>query len=68
MVGHIQYQIIKVLYFEYMLKKLGEKTNNFLIRIYVDNLENRITFKIKRGCYFESLKPETMKLPGSTKD
>ena len=64
MVGHIQYQIIKVLYFEYMLKK----TNNFLIRIYVDNLENRITFKIKRGCYFESLTPETMKLPGSTKN
>ena len=68
MVGHIQYQIIKVLYFEYMLKKHGEKTNNFLIRIYVDNLENRITFKIKRGCYFESLTPETMKLPGSTKN
>ena len=28
MVGHIQYQIIKIIYFEYMLKKHGEKNKN----------------------------------------
>ena len=36
------------------------------IRIYVNKIENRITFKIKIGYYLELLKPETMKLLGST--
>ena len=35
--------------------------------IYVNNLENRITFKIKTEYYLENLTPETMKLLGSTK-
>ena len=30
-------------------------------------MENRITFKIKTGCYLELLTSETMKLFGSTK-
>ena len=30
--------------------------------IYVDKIENRITFKIKAGHYLELLTPETMKL------
>ena len=35
--------------------------------VYVHKIENRITFKIKTGCYLELLTPETMKLLGSTK-
>ena len=35
--------------------------------IYVNNPENRITFKIKTEYYLENLTPETMKLLGSTK-
>ena len=35
--------------------------------VYVHKKENRITFKIKTGCYLELLTPETMKLLGSTK-
>ena len=31
-------------------------------------MENRITFKIKAGYYLKILIPETMKLPGSTKN
>ena len=54
-------------YFEYILKKHGEKTNNPSMRIYVNEIENRITFRIKTGYYLELLTPETMKLFGSTK-
>ena len=35
--------------------------------IYVNQIENRITFKIKTGYSLELLMPETMKLLGSTK-
>ena len=34
--------------------------------MYIDRIENRITFKIKSGYYLELLTPETMKLLGST--
>ena len=34
--------------------------------MYVNRIENRITFKIKSGYYVELLTPETMKLLGST--
>ena len=34
--------------------------------MYVNRIENRITFKIKRGYYLELLTPETMKLLGNT--
>ena len=36
------------------------------IRMYVNRIENRITFRIKSGYYLELLTPETMKLLGST--
>ena len=52
-------------YFEYILKKHSESVDNPPIRIYVNRIENRITFKIKSGCYLELLTPETMKLLGS---
>ena len=34
--------------------------------MYVNRIENRITFKIKSGYYLELLTPETMKLLGNT--
>ena len=34
--------------------------------MYINRIENRITFKIKNGYYLEILTPETMKLLGST--
>ena len=49
-------------------KKHGEKTINPSIRIYVNKIENRITFKNKTGYYLELSTPETMKLLGSTKN
>ena len=36
------------------------------MRIYVNKIENRITFKIKTGYYLELLTVETIKLLGST--
>ena len=54
-------------YFEYILKKHGEKTVNPSIGIYINKIENRVTLKIKTGYYLELLTPETMKLLGSTK-
>ena len=52
-------------YFEYILKKHSESVDNPPIRIYVNRIENRITFKIKSGYYLELLTPKTMKLLGS---
>ena len=43
-------------------------TCNSPIRIYVNKIENKITFKIKTGCYLELLTPEMMKLLGSTEN
>ena len=37
------------------------------IRIYINKIENTITFRIKKEYYLELLTPETMKLLGSTK-
>ena len=53
-------------YFEYILKKHNESVDNPSIRMYINRIENRITFKIKNGYYLELLTPETIKLPGST--
>ena len=55
-------------YFEYILKKHGENIDNPSVKIYVNKIENRITFKIKNGYSLELLTPETMKLLGSTKN
>ena len=49
-------------YFEYILKKHSENIDNPSIRIYVNTIENKITFKIKNGYYLELLTPETIKL------
>ena len=53
-------------YFEYILKKQSENVDNPSIKIYVNKIENRITFKIKAGYYLELLTPETMKVFRST--
>ena len=55
-------------YFEYILKKHGENTDKPSVQIYVNKIENRVTFKIKNGYSLELLTPETMKLLGSTKN
>ena len=44
------------------LKKHNQKINNPSIWIYVNKVENKITFKIKTGYYLDLLTPETMKL------
>ena len=53
--------------FSYIFKKHEKVTGNLPIRIYVNQIENRITFRIKTRCYLELLVPETMKLLESTK-
>ena len=53
-------------YFEYILKKYGEKTDNLSTRIYVNKIENGIRFKIKTGYHLQILTPNTMKLLGNT--
>ena len=55
-------------YFEYILEKHGEDIDEPSVQIYVNKIENRITFKIKNGYSLELLTPETMKLLGSTKN
>ena len=55
-------------YFEYILKKHGENIDKPSVQIYVNKIENRITFKIKDGYSLELLTPETMKLLGSSKN
>ena len=55
-------------YFEYILKKHRENTDKPSIEIYINKIENRITFKIKKGYSLELLTKETMKLLGSTKN
>ena len=52
-------------YFEYILKKHNENVDNPSIKIYVNKIEKKITFKIKNGYYLELLTPEAIKLLGS---
>ena len=54
--------------FEYILKKYGENIDNPSVRIYVNKIENRMTFKFKIGYYLELLTPETMILLGRTEN
>ena len=55
-------------YFEYILKKHGEDIDKPSVQIYVNKIENRITFKTKDGYSLKFVTPETMKLLGSTKN
>ena len=51
-------------YFDYILKKHGEDIDKTSVQIYVNKIENRITFKIKNGYSLEFL----TKLLASTKN
>ena len=53
-------------YFENILKNHGEKTDNALIRIYINKIGKSITFRIKTWYYLQLLTPETMKVFGIT--
>ena len=55
-------------YFEYILKKHGEDIDKPSVQIYVNKVENRVTFKIKDRYSLELLTSETMKLLGSTEN
>ena len=46
----------------------GENTDNPSVLIYVNKIENRVTFEIKNRYALELLTPETMKLLGSTEN
>ena len=50
--------------FEYIVKIHNDKklSNNPRIRIYLNGIENRTTFEIKRGCHLEHLTCKTIKL------
>ena len=60
LMNHVLYKIFKVI-----LKINDNKKPS--IRIFVNKIKNRITFKIKTGYYLELLTPQKMKLLGSTK-
>ena len=55
-------------YFQYIVKKHETVTDNPPLRIYGNNIENRITFKIINGYYLKLLTHETIKLLGSNKN
>ena len=55
-------------YFGYILKKHGENTDKPSVQIFVNKIENRVTFKIENRYSLELLTSETMKLLGSTKN
>ena len=44
-------------YFEYIIRKHEIFTDNPLIKIYINKIENRTTFKIKKGYYLQLLMP-----------
>ena len=55
---NLNYLLDHILYqdnFEYILKKHGENAVNPSIRMFINKIENRITFKIKTGYYLELL-------------
>ena len=51
-----------------MKKKHGEDIDKPSVQIYINKIENTVTFIIKNGISLELLKPETMKLLGSSKN
>ena len=55
-------------YFEYILKKHGENIDNPSVKVYVNKIQNRITFKVETGYNVELLTPEKMQLLRSTEN
>ena len=54
-------------YFEYIITKYETVTDNPPLRIFVNKIENRITFRVKVGYYLKLLMPEYLRLLGSIK-
>ena len=50
------------------MKKHGKSIDKPSVQIYVNKIENRVTFKIKNGYCLELLTPQTRKLLGSTEN
>ena len=67
LMDHNLYEIFKII-LNTFLKIMENHTDKPSVQIYVNKIENRITFKIKNGYSLELLTPETMKLLGSTKN
>ena len=55
-------------YFEYILKKHGWDIDEPSVQIYVNKIENTVTFKIKNGYNLKLFTPEKMKLFESTEN
>ena len=55
-------------YFEYVSKKHREDIDKPSEQIYVNKIENRVTFKTKNGYSLELLTPQTIKLLGNTEN
>ena len=55
-------------YFEHVLKKHGGDIDKRSVQIYVNKIENRVTFKINNGYSLELLTPGTMKLLQGTEN
>ena len=55
-------------YFEYILEKHGENIDKPSVKIFINKIQNTITFKIKNRHSLELLTPETMILLGSTEN
>ena len=53
-------------HFKYIIKKHEALTDKPPIQTYVNIIQNKVTFKIKSGCFLELLTPEAMKLLGDT--
>ena len=66
LMDHVLYQIFKIIV--RIFKKKNENIDDFSIKIYVNKIDNRVTFKIKTGYHVKLLTRETMKLLGSTKN
>ena len=62
----IRYSGLLWINFKKAWKKISED-NNPSVKIYINKIENSITFKIKNGYSLELLTKEIMKLLGSTK-
>ena len=54
-------------YFEFIIQKHENLTENPPVQIYSNKIKNSIVFKINTGYKLELLSPDTMKLLGSTK-
>ena len=58
-------QIFKII-LTYIIKIHETLTDDPPKQMYINRIKNRITFKIKTGCYLEPFTPETMELLQNT--